>query len=92
MSQAGEFSLCSGCGQWAIWTPRHRKGPIYCCEGCARDLGCTCGKAPDEWVPAAASRRGARGGSRIPHQRLEAIPTATLCVPCQEQREAARAA
>lgn len=31
-------------------------------------------------------------GSRIPHQRLEAIPTATLCVPCQEQREAARAA
>lgn len=31
-------------------------------------------------------------GSRIPHQRLEAIPTATLCVPCQEQREVAHAA
>lgn len=27
-------------------------------------------------------------GRPIPHRRLEAIPTATLCVPCQEQREA----
>ena len=31
-------------------------------------------------------------GGRIPRRRLEALPTATLCVPCQEQHEAARAA
>lgn len=31
-------------------------------------------------------------GGRIPQRRLEAMPTATLCVPCQEEREAARAA
>lgn len=31
-------------------------------------------------------------GRRIPRRRLEALPTATLCVPCQEQREVARAA
>ena len=31
-------------------------------------------------------------GCRIPRRRLEALPTATLCVSCQEQREAARAA
>ena len=31
-------------------------------------------------------------GCRIPRRRLEALPTATLCVLCQEQREAARAA
>ncbi len=31
-------------------------------------------------------------GCRIPRRRLEALPTATLCVPCQEQRETARAA
>jgi RNA polymerase-binding transcription factor DksA len=30
-------------------------------------------------------------GERIPRRRLEALPTATLCVPCQEQREAAGA-
>ena len=28
-------------------------------------------------------------GGRIPRRRLEAMPMATLCVPCQEQREAA---
>ncbi|HTU01005.1 MAG TPA: TraR/DksA C4-type zinc finger protein [Candidatus Sulfotelmatobacter sp.] len=27
-------------------------------------------------------------GTRIPRSRLEAVPTATLCVPCQERREA----
>jgi DnaK suppressor protein len=31
-------------------------------------------------------------GCRIPRRRLEAMPTATLCVSCQEQREAANAA
>ncbi len=31
-------------------------------------------------------------GCRIPRKRLEVLPTATLCVTCQEQREAARAA
>lgn len=31
-------------------------------------------------------------GGRIPPRRLDAIPTATLCVPCQEEVEAARAA
>jgi DnaK suppressor protein len=31
-------------------------------------------------------------GGRIPRRRLEAMPTATLCVRCQEEREAARAA
>jgi RNA polymerase-binding transcription factor DksA len=31
-------------------------------------------------------------GCRIPRRRLEAMPTATLCVPCQEQREVAHAA
>jgi RNA polymerase-binding transcription factor DksA len=30
-------------------------------------------------------------GGRIPRRRLEAVPTATLCVACQERREAARA-
>jgi len=30
-------------------------------------------------------------GSRIPLRRLRAIPTATLCVGCQERREAAAA-
>lgn len=29
-------------------------------------------------------------GSRIPQSRLEAVPTATLCVACQERREAFR--
>ena len=27
-------------------------------------------------------------GRDIPHRRLQALPTATLCVPCQERREA----
>jgi DnaK suppressor protein len=31
-------------------------------------------------------------GCRIPRRRLEAMPTAVLCVACQEQREAARMA
>lgn len=31
-------------------------------------------------------------GGRIPRRRLEVLPTATLCVPCQEQHETARAA
>jgi RNA polymerase-binding transcription factor DksA len=31
-------------------------------------------------------------GGRIPRRRLEAIPTATLCVPCQERIEVAHAA
>lgn len=31
-------------------------------------------------------------GGCIPRRRLEVLPTATLCVPCQEEREAARAA
>lgn len=31
-------------------------------------------------------------GCRIPRRRLEAMPTATLCVTCQEQREVAHAA
>lgn len=31
-------------------------------------------------------------GRRIPRRRLQALPTATLCVPCQEQCEAAQAA
>jgi RNA polymerase-binding transcription factor DksA len=30
-------------------------------------------------------------GCRIPRRRLQAIPTATLCVQCQERREAAAA-
>lgn len=28
-------------------------------------------------------------GCRIPHRRLRAVPTATLCVPCQTERELA---
>jgi DnaK suppressor protein len=31
-------------------------------------------------------------GGRIPQRRLEVLPTATLCVSCQEQRETAGAA
>jgi RNA polymerase-binding transcription factor DksA len=31
-------------------------------------------------------------GDRIPCRRLEVLPTAILCVPCQEQREGGRAA
>jgi DnaK suppressor protein len=31
-------------------------------------------------------------GERIPRRRLEVLPTATLCVPCQEQRETVGAA
>ena len=31
-------------------------------------------------------------GCSIPRRRLEALPTATLCVRCQEQREAVRTA
>ena len=31
-------------------------------------------------------------GERIPRRRLEAVPTATLCVHCQEEVEAVRAA
>ncbi len=42
-------------------------------------------------------REGAYGvcricGGRIPRRRLEVLPTATLCVPCQKEREATRAA
>jgi DnaK suppressor protein len=29
-------------------------------------------------------------GSRIPQSRLQAVPTATLCVACQERRESVR--
>jgi DnaK suppressor protein len=29
-------------------------------------------------------------GGRIPRRRLDAVPTATLCVACQQRREAAR--
>ena len=31
-------------------------------------------------------------GCRIPRRRLQALPTATLCVSCQEQREVTHAA
>ena len=31
-------------------------------------------------------------GYRIPRRRLQALPTATLCVPCQERRETNQAA
>lgn len=30
-------------------------------------------------------------GARIPRRRLQAMPTATLCIACQEQQEAAAA-
>jgi hypothetical protein len=48
MSEAGEFRLCSGCTQWVIWTPQRRKGPVYCCEACARGLACHCARPPGE--------------------------------------------
>ena len=56
MSAVGEFRLCSGCTQWAIWTPRDRKGRVYCCEVCSRGLGCVCAAGPDEWTPVALIR------------------------------------
>ncbi len=47
MSRGGEFRLCSGCGQWAIWTPLTRRRPVYCCEACAfeasKKKGAICG-------------------------------------------------
>ncbi len=61
MSHAGEFRLCSGCGQWAIWSPLHPKGPVYCCQACARGLRCVCAREPDDWVPVADFRRDIQG-------------------------------
>lgn len=57
MNQTGEFRLCSGCGEWAIWTPQHRKGSVYCCEACARGLRCACIADPDERPHVASIRR-----------------------------------
>jgi len=57
MSQTGEFRLCSGCGDRAIWIPQPQKGPVYCCQACVRGRGCDCAECPDEWAPAAESRR-----------------------------------
>jgi hypothetical protein len=73
MSHAGEFRLCSGCGQWAIWTPQRRTGPIFCCEACARGLRCACSDAPGEGVPFTRSRREVRpGGSHALHEPVPA--------------------
>lgn len=72
MNPAGEFRLCSGCALWAIWTPLRWKGPVYCCEACARGAGCICGTAPDECTPAGEFRRGFRGGRHAVHQSIPA--------------------
>ena len=63
MSEAGESRVCSGCGQWAVWTPQHRKGAVFCCEGCARGPGCNCVKGADVGIRRSSERRGLhRGG------------------------------
>ena len=41
-AEFGEFRLCDGCGEWALWTPKDQRGSVFCCEACARGLGCTC--------------------------------------------------
>jgi hypothetical protein len=69
MSAVGEFRLWSGCGQWAIWTPRDRKGRVYCCEACSRGLGCVCAAGPDERAFVAVVRRDlAQGGQHAIHR------------------------
>lgn len=75
MSQAGEFRLCSGCGQWALWTPRLRKGPVFCCETCARGLRCACAQPLDEPSPL-PRRRGplGPGGYHAHHEPVPARP------------------
>jgi len=57
MNQAGEFRLCSGCGNWTIWTPQPQRGPVYCCQACARGRGCDGTERPGEWAPVAELRR-----------------------------------
>lgn len=57
MRQAGEFRLCSGCAQWALWTPQEQTGPVYCCEACVLGRRCACARAPDEEASAAGGRQ-----------------------------------
>ena len=57
MNQIGEFRLCSGCGEWAIWMPQDRRGPVYCCEACAWGLGCCCTTGADEGLRLSSIRR-----------------------------------
>jgi hypothetical protein len=66
MNEAGEFRLCSGCADWAIWTPVRRKGPVYCCEMCARGQRCVCAAEVDDrtsiaWSRGSVYRRGNHG-------------------------------
>jgi hypothetical protein len=71
MNQIGEFRLCSGCGEWAIWIPPDRKGPVYCCEACARGLGCDCVKGAGEGARGSSRRRQLyRGGQRAPTESV----------------------
>jgi hypothetical protein len=69
--EAGEFRLCSGCGEWAIWTPQHCRGPVYCCEACERGLGCSCAEGQDERPRLASIRRSRRQGGH--HDPSESV-------------------
>lgn len=67
MSQTGEFRLCSGCGEWAIWTPQYQRGSVFCCQACARGRGCDCAGSHDEW---SALHRPLRDLSKGGHHAL----------------------
>ncbi len=76
MIQAGEFRLCSGCAQWALWTPQERRGPVYCCEACAQGLRCACAQGPDEEDSAARGRQALHpGGYRALNRSVSARPS-----------------
>jgi len=75
MNQAGEFRLCSGCAQWALWTPQRRRGPVYCCEACALGLRCACAQGSDEEASVTRSQQALRlGGYRALHRAVPARP------------------
>jgi hypothetical protein len=56
MNPVGEFRLCAGCREWALWTPQRERGPVYCCEACALGHRCACARDPSEEASAARGR------------------------------------
>ena len=43
---------CARCGImdsfWSLEEGHHTEGKVFCCEGCADDVGCICDEAQDE--------------------------------------------
>jgi hypothetical protein len=44
--EVGQPLCCGACGKPVMWWPVERKGPAFCCEGCATGQGCDCRPGP----------------------------------------------